>query len=97
MHELHEIIEASVVAPYGIRVTFEDGVTKEIDLEPMLFGQLFGPLRDPEMFAQMRLDPEFHTVVWPTDADFDPETLYNWDSYKDELFARAREWAAAPA
>ncbi len=96
MHEFHRIVEASVIPPYGIRVTFEDGVVREIDLGPMLHGQVFGPLRDAALFAQMKLDPEAGTVVWPTEADFHPDTLYNWDDLKDEIISTARSWAATP-
>ncbi len=97
MHELYDIVEAEVLGPYRIRVVFDDGLAREVDLEPILYGEMFGPLRDPAFFAQMRLDPEFRTVVWPNDADFDPETLHNWDEYKDEFAAAARKWATAKA
>lgn len=94
-HEMYDIVEAEVLGPYRIRVVFDDGLEWVVDLEPILYGGMFGPLRDPAFFAQMRLDPEWQTVVWPNDADFDPETLHNWDEYKDELAARARQSAAA--
>lgn len=97
MHELYDIIEAEVLEPYRIRVVFDDGMERIVDLEPILYGEMFGPLRDPAFFAQMRLDPEWRTVVWPNDADFDPETLHNWDEYKDEFAAAARQRAAASA
>lgn len=97
MHELYDIVEAEVLGPYRIRVVFDDGVERVVDLEPILYGEMFGPLRDPAFFAQMRLDPEWRTVVWPNDADFDPETLHNWDEYKVEFAAAARQRAAASA
>ena len=97
MQELYDIIEAEVLEPYRIRVVFDDGMERIVDLEPILYGEMFGPLRDPAFFAQMRLDPEWRTVVWPNDADFDPETLHNWDEYKDEFAAAARQRAAASA
>jgi hypothetical protein len=95
MHEFHRIVEASVVPPYGLHLVFEDGVVRDVDLEPILHGELYGPLRNPALFAQVRLDPEVHTVVWPNEADFHPDTLYEWDSLKDEYAAAAREWATA--
>src|SRR5205814_10122803 len=48
------------------------------DLSPILFGQLFGPLRDLDFFNQVSLDPDFHTLVWPNGADFDPSDLRHW-------------------
>ncbi len=97
MHEFHRILRATVVPPYGLTLEFEDGAVREIDLEPILYGEVFGPLRDPAFFAQVRLDPDWDTVVWPNDADFHPDTLYEWDEVKDEFAAKAREWAAAKA
>jgi hypothetical protein len=75
-------------------VEFEDGSQQEIDFTPVLAGELYGPLRDPEVFAQVRIDSEAHTLVWPNGADFDPATLHDWPSVVDELSARARRWEA---
>jgi hypothetical protein len=97
MHEFHRIVGVTVLPPYSLRVEFEDGTVREVDLECVLHGEVFGPLRDPEMFAKVRIDPEVHTVVWPNDADFHPDTLYDWESVKQEAARRAREWAAARA
>ncbi len=40
------------------------------------FDGVFAPLRDPTVFAQVRIHPELGTVVWPTGADLDPDVLY---------------------
>jgi hypothetical protein len=58
--------------------------------------ELFGPLRDPEFFAQVRIDAEAHTLVWPNGADFDPATLHDWPLVVDELSARALRWDSRP-
>ena len=84
MHEFHRIKKAAVVPPYGLKLEFEDGTVRDVDLEPILHGEMFGPLRDPAFFAQVRLDPDWATVVWPNDADFHPDTLYAWDEVKDD-------------
>ncbi|MBO0704584.1 MAG: DUF2442 domain-containing protein [Candidatus Dormibacteraeota bacterium] len=34
------------------------------------------PLRDPDYFAQVRVDPDAATVVWPNGLDTAPEPLY---------------------
>ena len=62
-------------------MTFEDEKTRLIDFSEILFGELFAPLRDMQEFKKVSIDPEVHTIVWPNGADFDPETLYNWDQY----------------
>ncbi|HET7360575.1 MAG TPA: DUF2442 domain-containing protein, partial [Salinimicrobium sp.] len=59
---------------------------------PVLYGNLFSPLRNPELFKRVRLNEEAATIEWPNGADFDPETLYNWELYKDELAERAKKW-----
>lgn len=40
-----------------------------------LFGPMFEPLRDFELFAQVRVD-EYGAVVWPNGADLAPDALY---------------------
>ncbi len=63
------------LAGYRVRFTFWDGTTGDLDLEPLLVGPIFEPLRrDPALFAQMYLDED--TIAWPNGADIAPETLY---------------------
>jgi len=62
---------------HALRIQFEDGLSRTIDFEGILEGELFGPLRDPGMFAQVQLDPEVHTLIWHSGADFDPATLHD--------------------
>ena len=85
IHETREVVSFNHVAPLTQRIGFDDGSERIIHFSPVLHGPLLGPLRDPELFAQVRLDPEVRTVVWPNGADFDPETLYHWDRYADRL------------
>jgi hypothetical protein len=96
-HELYDVTGYEKIGGYILRVTFSDGTEQIIDFEPVLYGEMWGPLRDPEIFNQVRLDPEAKTLVWPNDADFDPETLRNWPKYKDGLAKRARSWAKLTA
>jgi hypothetical protein len=62
-----------------------------------LEGELFGPLRDPAVFAQVKLDSEIHTVVWPSGADFDPATLHDWPEHEVAFRAAAERWSTAQA
>ena len=64
-----------------------------IDFEPILEGELYGPLRDAATFAQVTLDPEVHTVVWPCGADFDPATLHDWPEHEAAFRAAAERWS----
>jgi hypothetical protein len=72
-----DVTSVRVLARYIVELTFENGETKVIDLEPLLEGPVFDPLtRDYGLFTQVRVDPEAGTVVWPNGADVSPRTLY---------------------
>ena len=91
-HRLYRVTEFDLVKNYTLRVKFNDGAEQVIDFEPVLHGELWGPLRDLDLFRQVALDPIAHTLTWRHGADFDPETLRHWPDYKNELAARARAW-----
>ncbi len=91
-HAIHRVHSFERVGLHALRVTFADGSEQTIDFAPVLIGALYGPLRDPEVFGQVRLDAEVHTLVWPNGADFDPATLHDWPTVADELATRARSW-----
>ena len=55
---------------------FHDGLEGSVDLSRELWGPMFEPLRNPELFDQVMVDPELETVVWPNGADLAPEFLY---------------------
>lgn len=74
------VTSARVTGPYSLEVTFSDGLIRQIDLEPELFGEMFEPLRDPNFFAQVIVDLELGTVVWPNGADFSPKFLYGYQA-----------------
>jgi len=57
-------------------VRFLDGSACTVDLSQELWGPMFEPLANPEVFNQVGVDPELETVVWPNGADLAPEFLY---------------------
>jgi hypothetical protein len=61
---------------YVLRVEFDDGVTKDVDLRDELYGEMFEPLRDLPFFRQVRINPDTRTIEWPNGADLAPEFLY---------------------
>lgn len=91
-HKLYKVTRFEIVGDYALLVSFDDGAQQVIDFEPVLHGEMWGPLRDLTLFNQVTIDPIARTLTWPNGADFDPETLRNWPRYKDELAARARQW-----
>ncbi len=96
-HPIYRVTGFDIIRAYTLRVTFDDRSEQTIDFEPVLAGELYGPLRDPAVFRQVRLDPEVRTLVWPNGADFDPATLHDWPQYQSALVARARDWAHSAA
>ncbi len=92
MHVICRVVEVKVERPYLLEVRFDDGVTRRIDLGPVLYGELYGPLRDESLFSQVTVDPEAATLVWPNGADFDPATLHDWDDHKAAFIEQARRW-----
>jgi hypothetical protein len=91
-HPIYKALSVKVVAPHKLQVGFDDGTEQTIDFYPVLRGELYGPLRELELFNQVRIDPEVHTLVWPNGADFDPATLRDWPQVAEQLAARARQW-----
>ena len=91
-HSIYQVRAVEVVGPYTLRVQFTDDTEQTINLKPVLAGELYGPLLDPQLFNQVSIDPEVKTLVWPNGADFDPVTLHDWPSYPESFAARAREW-----
>jgi hypothetical protein len=62
--------------PYVVRVVFSDGEVRDVDIEPLLDGAVFGPLRERAMFERVVVDELGDTIVWPTGADLDPDVIY---------------------
>ncbi len=47
---MHVVVEVRIVEPYVLEVAFADGVRRRVDVEPVLYGEMFELLCDPEMF-----------------------------------------------
>jgi len=73
---LPKLKKAEYLGDYRVWLKFTDGVEGEVDLESELWGEVFQPLKDKARFAELSLDKELETIVWPNGADFAPEFLY---------------------
>lgn len=78
---------------YKIQVTFNNGRTGTADLRSVLTGKMFEPLQDTSVFAQLTIDPDLETIVWPNGADLAPEFLY-YQAFKDDpqLQGQFQQW-----
>lgn len=74
------ILEVEVIRDFILRIEFNDGTVKAVDVKPLLTGPVFEPLNDPQFFARVTIDPVAQTVVWPNGADLAPEALYKLES-----------------
>ena len=71
---LLRIRSATPMGGFRLRLTLTDGSTIERDVEPLMAGPVFEPLRaSPSLFAQVHV--EGGTVVWPNGADLCPDVL----------------------
>jgi hypothetical protein len=72
------ITDANHLGGHQLRLTFADGVQATLDFQPMVFrrGGVLAALEDESFFAQVHVNSEAGTVVWPNNVDFDPDVLY---------------------
>lgn len=74
---LKDIVEATALEGYKVRLQFEDGVVGELDLSAILrFEGVCAPLTDLNRFRELRVHPELGTIFWPNGAELDPAVLY---------------------
>lgn len=60
-----------------MRLLFDDGVVRDVEFVPgEATGSLLAPLVDADYFAQVRVDIDLGTVVWPNGLDLAPEVLH---------------------
>ena len=69
------VMHAEYLGEYKIRLRFVDGAEGDVDLSSELYGEVFEPLKDKDLFRRFSIHPEFGTLVWANGADIAPETL----------------------
>ena len=70
-----EVVKADYMGDYRIRLAFNDGTQKTVDLsEEIRTYPVFRPLSDKKKFAAFHLSD---TLEWDGDIDLAPEYLYN--------------------
>jgi hypothetical protein len=72
-----EVVGVAVVRPHVMRLLFADGLVRDVQYTPgEARGSLVVPLDDPDYFAQVVVDHDAGTVVWPNGLDLAPEVLH---------------------
>jgi hypothetical protein len=70
---LAKAVEVTPLPDHRLALKFADGVEGIYDCTPLLWGELFEPLRDPKFFVRGRLD--HGAPAWPNGADLDAAVL----------------------
>lgn len=96
-HRFYRVESFEIVGPYTLDVRFDDSKTVRINFEPVLHGELYGPLRSLPVFEQVKIDPEVKTLIWPNGADFNPSTLHDWEEKSELMRKEAETWDLIPA
>jgi len=69
-----EVTNAKYINNFKILLEFNDGISKTVDLENELDGDIFQPLRNKNYFKTFLI--KYNTIEWNNGADFAPEYLY---------------------
>jgi len=74
---LQDIVFVKSLKDYQLRLHFEDNQEGIVDIQQQIqFTGVFEPLKNPEYFSQVKVNPELGTIQWPNGADLDPDVLY---------------------
>ena len=73
------------VKDYELEIRFTDGTVANLDFRARIVGRggVFEPLQSVDFFAQVSVDREAGTLVWPNGVDFCPDVLYAEATGKD--------------
>ena len=73
---MHWIKDVSYLSGYKLKLEFEDGRRRIVNLKPHLKGKIFKPLNKIDYFKRVKVNEDIDTIVWPNNADFSPDFLY---------------------
>ncbi len=74
---MRDVIAVEPIGDYRLVLTFEGGERRVADMAAIAtFDGVFAPLKDPDFFRQVKVNPDVGTIVWPNGADVCPDVLY---------------------
>jgi len=75
---LYDVIAVEARPGFKVWVRFENGIEGEADLSDLVGRGVFARWKDdPAVFADVSVDPESGTLVWPGGLDVAPDRLYS--------------------
>ena len=69
-----EVSQAEYLDNYRIKLLFNNGEIKTVDLQNELNENVYAPLRQLDYFKQFQV--KYNTIEWENGADYAPEYLY---------------------
>jgi hypothetical protein len=76
MHRPPRVTNAEYLGGLRLRVTFSDGLVRELDFADQLTVGVLAALNDSAVFSTVTVDPVAGTVAWPNGIDLDPDVLH---------------------
>lgn len=80
--DLLTVTSAKHTTGYKLRLSFNNGEEREVDLSAKLDKPVFKPLKNIEYFKKFKLNP--FTIEWGSGADFSPKYLYDLATHQEE-------------
>ncbi len=69
------VLSVEAIQQYRLKVTFDNGTARDLDMEKYLHGPIFEPIRsDLVLFQNAKVAGG--TIAWENGADIDPDVLY---------------------
>ena len=75
MSSLARVTEVSYLGARCLRITFSDGLVRELDFADTLDG-ILSSIDDDDAFSAVALDNATGTICWPGAIDLDPDVLH---------------------
>jgi hypothetical protein len=70
------VVGVAVVGDRVLRLLFSDGTAGDVDFSDEQWTGVLARLNDSDYFAEVAVDREAGTIVWPGGIDLAPEPLY---------------------
>lgn len=73
---MHYVTHVEHLEGYKLLVTFENNITKIVDLENHIGKGVFTPLKDLNFFKSVYVNPDLDTIAWENGVDISPDFLF---------------------
>jgi hypothetical protein len=73
------LVDVKPHSDYKLFQRFADGTEGITEMRELIFSDhagVFAALRDPDVFSQVSIDPDFRSVSWATGLDIAPDASY---------------------